>query len=71
MFGPPKEQTHAIRSYLHTHTLKIELIAMLRARLAGDYPLKSSIFTHSRLHSNRLYSNCGNHDNRDPNCAQS
>ena len=44
---------------------------MLRARLAGDYPLKWSIFTHAQLHSNRLYSNSGNRDNRDPNRAQS
>ena len=56
---------------IYTHTLKIELIAILHARLAGDYPLKWSIFTHSQLHSNRLYSNSGNRDNRDPNRAQS
>ena len=48
-------------------SIKFMAFVINRPRLDGDNPLKSSIFIHSRLHSNRLYSNRGNRDNRDPN----
>ena len=44
---------------------------MLRARLDGDYPLKSSIFIHSRSCNIRVTDRVTNRGNRGPNRTQS